>query len=136
MAFKVKFTVSTYRIITMLTINFRLVQNLHDADTNDLVDVDQLARQLAWQIGSRILYEKGHGNNTPDFLRQLNPIYLFGRFFTILIFNFRLVENLHDADTNELVDVDQLARQLACGIVSRKLYEKRHGYNTHTFLPF
>ena len=47
MAFKVKFTMSAYRIITMLTINFRLVQNLHDADTNELVDVDQLARQIA-----------------------------------------------------------------------------------------
>ena len=42
----------------------------------------------------------------------------------------RLVENLHEADTNELVNVDELARQLACGIVSRKLYEKRHGDNT------
>lgn len=42
----------------------------------------------------------------------------------------RLVENLPDADANELVDLDQLARQLACGIVSRKLYEKRHGDNT------
>ena len=40
------------------------------------------------------------------------------------------MENLHEADTNELVNVDELARQLACGIVSRKLYEKRHGDNT------
>ena len=42
----------------------------------------------------------------------------------------RLVENIHDPDTNELVDLDHLARQLACGVVSRKLYEKRHGDNT------
>ena len=39
----------------------------------------------------------------------------------------RLVDNLEDNETNELVDIDHLARQLACGIVSRKLYEKRHG---------
>ena len=42
----------------------------------------------------------------------------------------RLVDNLEDTETNELVDLDQLARQLACGIVSRKLYEKRHGDST------
>ena len=31
----------------------------------------------------------------------------------------RLVDNLEDNETNELVDLDHLARQLACGIVSR-----------------
>ena len=42
----------------------------------------------------------------------------------------RLVDNLEDNESNDLVDLDHLARQLACGIVSRKLYEKRHGDST------
>ncbi|CAB4065741.1 USP34 [Lepeophtheirus salmonis] len=33
----------------------------------------------------------------------------------------------NDNDTSGLVDLDQLSRQLACGLVSRKFYEKRHG---------
>ena len=45
----------------------------------------------------------------------------------------RLVDNLQaqpgqpEVDVAGLVDLDQLARQLACGIVARKLHEKRHG---------
>jgi ubiquitin carboxyl-terminal hydrolase 34 len=50
----------------------------------------------------------------------------------------RLVDNLppevdHSSNSgsgSSLVDLDQLARQLACGVVSRKLHEKRHGDNS------
>ena len=50
----------------------------------------------------------------------------------------RLVDNLHPppggngepVDANGLIDLDQLARQLAGGLVSRKLFEKRHGDST------
>ena len=41
----------------------------------------------------------------------------------------RLVDNLQEEDESSLIDLDQLARQLAYGVITRKLYEKRHGEN-------
>ena len=45
----------------------------------------------------------------------------------------RLVDNLHglpgqpEVDSSGLIDLDQLSRQVACGLVARKNFEKRHG---------
>jgi len=54
----------------------------------------------------------------------------------------RLAENLlnndiHKSDEDALIDFESLARQLARGIMSRKLYEQRNGDLTPgNFLPF
>ncbi|XP_059086581.1 ubiquitin carboxyl-terminal hydrolase puf-like [Tigriopus californicus] len=44
-----------------------------------------------------------------------------------LVDNLRVTPDHPDTDPSGLIDLDQLAGQLVCGLVTRKVYEKRHG---------